>query len=235
MEKITVDLSYIVKKVGGNTIIYIPTQNVYHHITVIYKDYPELLDNDLVYVVHTDTTNTLRVYVIEHHPVLFPDYLQRELDLWEISDELKIHIAEVASSGYMYYINKSLDTNLVLHDNIDIVSNIVDGYRMSEVGVNQLILDGVPHLTIFNNNEDTDWAEADADLYIQSYINKGYNTIIIHNLYVSDNEFYQSDVIVKNRDGELVSSSKFDTIDIKAISTEYGIYMKVRNRYGSED
>lgn len=231
MEKVKIDLSCIVKRVGGNTIIYTPSQNVCHHIAMIYEKYPELLEANSIYVVHIDKVNTMSVYVIERHPTLYPYYIDKELELWEISDELKIHIAEVASSGYMYYINTTLGTNLALHDNIDIVSNIVDGYRISEVGVNTLMLDGVPHLIVFNNGKDIACVGDNADLYIQSYINKGYNTIIIHNLHVSDNEFYQSDVLIEDQgNGNTTSRTKFDTIDINAISTEFGIYMKVRDK-----
>lgn len=95
MKKVKIDFSYIVKKVEGNTIIFIPTDNVYHHITAISKNYPELLQNDSVYIVHLNHHRLFNVYDVKYTPERYPmTYFYRMVDT---PVELKNSISEVLS------------------------------------------------------------------------------------------------------------------------------------------
>lgn len=228
--KQSIDLSYIVKKVGGNTIIYVPTDNVYYHTNVMMEEYPELLKNDSVYIVHVNSYVFFRIYRVKFDLTTpFPICMLLESD--EIPDDLKPHMSEVLSSGYMYHVHNALGADVALNDDIQLVSNIIDGYCISENAINEIMIDGVPHIILFNDiHEDPDdWFESDIHRQVDHYIHKGYDTINLINLYVSDDEYYQRDTLIKvTGDGHECTSNRNPSIDIKAISTEYGVYIKMR-------
>lgn len=234
MKQIKIDMSYIVKKAEGNTVIFIPTDNVNHHITVISENYPELLEKDSVYIVHLNHYRLFNVYEVKYKPEKYPiAHVYRMVDY--IPDGIKKPVSEVLSSGYTYQLNNVLGSRLRICDDVEVISNIIDAWNISVLDSNVSIIDGVPHIIVLEDiDDDIEW---DIHHQIKSYINEGYNTINITNIYLSDDEFHQKDTIAKvTVDGkyELINNPN-PYIDFKTISTEWGIYTRVRGSHGSED